>query len=78
MVTQNTSLHLWNGRLENYTKSAAHFYTNIINTSDKKSKPFGEKRIEAAAAFCYDRPIAAHAMRVLHGYDLQHLVERGK
>jgi len=65
MVIQNTSLHLWGKKLEKNTKSTAHFYTNIINTSDKKSKPFGEKRIEAAAAFCYDYLTAANAARAL-------------
>jgi hypothetical protein len=63
MVIQNTSLHLWGKKLEKYTKSTAHFYTNIINTSDKKSKPFGEKRIEAAAAFCYDYLTAVSVMQ---------------
>jgi hypothetical protein len=65
MVIQNTSLHLWGRILEKYTKSTAHFYTNIINTSDKKSKPFGEKRIEAADAFCYDYVTVANAARAL-------------
>jgi hypothetical protein len=65
MVIQNTSLHLWGRILEKYTKSTVRFYTNIINTSDKKSKPFGEKRIEAAAAFCYDYLTVASDVRAL-------------
>ena len=35
--------------------SMLHFYTNIINTSDEKSKPFGKMEVEDSAAFCYDK-----------------------